>query len=607
MKKIKITTCLCILVLMKVFSQPYGHFYYLHADSKLSSGTITTNSPGFLTAGFVSTISTLGNPNFNVTKILPGNAGIIFDAEYAMQGNGDCAASTNINNCAGITVIEENIPGGSNYALAGAYNEAAFFCMLTGAGAPYSVVQFPFPIGSSAPTKPIIIGGNTAGEYYITGSYLQSNGVVRRMYLLKVTSTGLLLSSGTYHLGSWGPLRPYDMILSPYNVYSNEEIATVGAAEENQYTGYNFNSHGFFATFNGNSLLNTSFHRYGQPPLNSNSQGERFECITVSNGTGGYAIGGSSNEFGFAKTCWAVNINAAGTNFNWNWSYDGALNVLDGNAFTGILERYSNFYAEYQYYAVVNRQTNNPDYITVYRLNYLGQAFLDVLATPNELSTFSYPSSTPLTPSEGVDIGFIDNGGVTDQGITLFGNDNVPAPGRHRIGKAAFNGWDDFFCFPTLSYNQELFNSAQIYSQGVVNLSGPSVCNLFNITVTYPTPLWNANVCNVSSLTLPANLHKGSNINGINSIDKKNESFYIAPNPANDYLNVNCFIEEGNSGDILISNALGQTVKSIHLQNKFGQQTLNIDLRNENLKSGIYFVALKTGSKIYNQKLIIND
>ncbi|RZJ99237.1 MAG: T9SS type A sorting domain-containing protein, partial [Flavobacterium sp.] len=83
---------------------------------------------------------------------------------------------------------------------------------------------------------------------------------------------------------------------------------------------------------------------------------------------------------------------------------------------------------------------------------------------------------------------------------------------------------------------------------------------------------------------------------------KQNQSIFsdvhIWPNPAQNIIN----IETGNnfSGEILITNILGQQMQKCIVQN---QKSKMIDTKH--FPAGIYMVAIKSGSKISTQKLII--
>jgi hypothetical protein len=201
MKKIKLIFALGIISSM-LNAQPWEDKIYTHAGAYLSSGSIVTNyttSPGFLLAGYKRT-STANTPNFYVERTGAGgyypasSSTYSFCSTYTILGQQSCSGLPAANNCIGVSVIEENIAGGSNYALTGAYSDGVFFSMLNSSGAPISssTIFWPFPANSTNPSKPLIVASTTPDEYFITGSY-SVTGTGRLMYLLKVSSGGTFL------------------------------------------------------------------------------------------------------------------------------------------------------------------------------------------------------------------------------------------------------------------------------------------------------------------------------------------------------------------------------------------------------------------------------
>jgi hypothetical protein len=88
----------------------------------------------------------------------------------------------------------------------------------------------------------------------------------------------------------------------------------------------------------------------------------------------------------------------------------------------------------------------------------------------------------------------------------------------------------------------------------------------------------------------------------IQHIGKKEQSIFSAlhiyPNPANNLITIQS--AKNITGDILITNALGQIVEKVCIQN---QQTKTIDVKH--FSAGIYMVQLICGNQTSTQKLII--
>lgn len=84
------------------------------------------------------------------------------------------------------------------------------------------------------------------------------------------------------------------------------------------------------------------------------------------------------------------------------------------------------------------------------------------------------------------------------------------------------------------------------------------------------------------------------------------DHFSIAPNPTTDLLNIEFQSKKAINPTIEIHSILGQKIQEIspnHMANNDYQ--IEISLRDSKLKSGIYFITIKDGSKISTQKVIL--
>ncbi|MBL7917951.1 MAG: T9SS type A sorting domain-containing protein [Bacteroidia bacterium] len=90
-------------------------------------------------------------------------------------------------------------------------------------------------------------------------------------------------------------------------------------------------------------------------------------------------------------------------------------------------------------------------------------------------------------------------------------------------------------------------------------------------------------------------------LTGLN--DKNFEAtFQIFPNPATNYFDLNLSNPSNENGTVLITNAIGQVVRTIELGN---DSQLKKQISISDLQSGVYLVRTTLGSKISTRKLII--
>ena len=98
MKKIKniALSILCCCLIANLKSQPYGQRTYAHAQSILSTGSVTTQKPGFLMAGY-SPSSPGVFPNFYIDRT---DAGGLFNGmpwefayEYKINADQNCSGT----------------------------------------------------------------------------------------------------------------------------------------------------------------------------------------------------------------------------------------------------------------------------------------------------------------------------------------------------------------------------------------------------------------------------------------------------------------------------------------------------------------------------------
>ena len=87
---------------------------------------------------------------------------------------------------------------------------------------------------------------------------------------------------------------------------------------------------------------------------------------------------------------------------------------------------------------------------------------------------------------------------------------------------------------------------------------------------------------------------------------KNKEKILLYPNPSNGLVHLSHYLKETTKTKILIYNISGQLIWSRSKDKSIGELTETLNLKAIGLKSGIYFIELKTKSKRFINKLILN-
>ncbi len=597
MKKFKLIFVLSLLGLFGK-AQPWEDKVYTHTGAFLSTGSITANNsanPGFLMAGYKKT-SAANTPNFYVERTGKGgyypsaSSGYSFCSTYTILGQQSCASLPAANNCIGVSVIEENISAGTNYALAGGFSDGVFFSMLNSSGAPISssTIFWPFPANSTNPTKPLIVGSTTPNEYFITGSY-SVTGTGRLMYLLKVSGGGTFFASMNYDIAANMGMTPHGILMSPYGAVN--EVVIIGEAYDTGGNG-SFTNKGFFALFDTTSLNNNSCNVFGQTP-GSPSPDDRFQSITISNNSGGYVIGGYTNMYpsGTGGNLWTLDLISSGNSFNWNnVQFPSVYNNARG--LSGIIERYSSFYSTYCYYGVVENNSSGTD-LMVIKLDNAGNSW-----TTSINNEFHYQSPASVKPL-GACISYLDNGGSDDQGIHVFGTDDAVNGGKYFFVEATFNGAEGCSGTGLTSIPNASVGPTNINAVGVNNLTGLSSCSNFSLAQANISSIVSY-VCG-SSYTPPigGSMNKQQEITGFdkNIITKVKISIY--PNPASEKIYIK--LNHADYRSFQIFDCMGQLIKNIEPTNAL---EFDIDLNSLKIESGLYFIQATIDGLKYTEKFI---
>lgn len=135
-----------------------------------------------------------------------------------------------------------------------------------------------------------------------------------------------------------------------------------------------------------------------------------------------------------------------------------------------------------------------------------------------------------------------------------------------------------------------------------------SASNASTVQVKMPVTLTNSN----PYIQATSNTHYYSTENlsfvfpapsGINELKKDAVQFSLYPNPTNKNCFVDLDLKEIADVEISVLNYLGQVVKQSIYKTQFGKNVFELDLTT--LKTGIYFVNVKTGNNTSTKKLVV--
>jgi hypothetical protein len=115
------------------------------------------------------------------------------------------------------------------------------------------------------------------------------------------------------------------------------------------------------------------------------------------------------------------------------------------------------------------------------------------------------------------------------------------------------------------------------------------------ITVTSPT-----NIVQTSTVVM---LNRDYEYVGITENSSEVTELNLFPNPANSHFNLIFVNEKAEQVSVEITNALGQNVKKVSLENTKGVVNHNVDITN--IEAGVYFVKVNVGSRSSIKKLTI--
>lgn len=164
--------------------------------------------------------------------------------------------------------------------------------------------------------------------------------------------------------------------------------------------------------------------------------------------------------------------------------------------------------------------------------------------------------------------------GISEQGILTFTFANILLPDSN-VNEPASHGLIEFTInqHPSNTIGTEIENTAEIYFD-------------FNPAIVTNTV--------VNTIVLPTNIEENKHPNTVS----------VYPNPTNGSLRVSFNITDENEVSIALFDITGRKVNEF-IQNKSMNGNQVLDLNLSDVKSGIYFLTIKTGNKSYTNKIVI--
>jgi hypothetical protein len=606
MKKTKLLLGLCALSLLGK-AQPFtGITRYDHAgdNAVLSSGTITSNSPGFLMGAYTPTISPAG---FNLFVDKTNVFGLFgpppeFSAGYQVFASSPCAGTASqLSNCYGASVIETNQPP-NQYMLAATFDIGYGVTALDGGGnvLPTSFF-FLFPTTATQPSRALITeSASNPGYYYVVTSYLESSTNTRHMCVALIDGSGggSVCWSNIYDIGPGTSLEPTAILESPFT--TTPQLVVAGTADPSNPS---LNREGFIMDITGNCTgigSVNNFYLIGTPSSSMPSN-EEFHSIFPVTGTGYYLLGGYTDVNTTAGTSWMLSFNPTLPSF-------GAINsqILPGTPggdgpVVGVLHRNSPIFGD-EYYGTVRSSAGS----VVLKLdaNGLGSA------TPSE---FLYNPSAP-TISEPAGITHINIAGDMNEGIHVYGTDRTTFGGGETTLIQGFYNGTSGTCTDVNPSIQFTTNISSV-TNGPNSLNPTPVVNIQTGTGNCTNHLFSGTNLTYAPTQLcpftgnPPGPYAGSNARpavttGIPQQNLNTGQISIQPNPVQETLTLRYALSSQQPVKIEIFNALGQRVKAFDQPSQAGENQMNIDFNHLGVESGIYFIHTTIGQSTDKQKVI---
>jgi len=587
-------TLLCLYTNIK--SQLYtGITTYSHngTPARLSSGSIVDiNTQGFLLGGYKPT-TVLGDINLFIDKtwvdgsLVTGNT---FQGAYQVYSGGSSCSSTFTQelNCHGLSVIEIPQSSSNTYVMAASFDSGFLFSTLDINGVTVNSNYFTFPSGANQISKPLIVQSLANNNFvFVSGSF--DDAGTEYMYVLKIDLAANMSSSFIYDLGTSTRLSPSAMAISPYSS-GPEELTIVGIANTNG------DNDGFLMTVQdgSGSVLNMLMYDNG-----SGANDEILSLTVASNtnnsGNPGYVAGGYTDASPSLGRAWFLKIEPNGA-IDWT-NILGPVSGSANGAVVGIVERYSSFYADFEYHGVIQSSAG----LEVLKVGSTGTWFS---SAPKDF-IYNDPSS-PLTYAGAISY---TDASTSNDGIHIFGTSNISgAEGDFMMVQAVFDGASANCASPSIQ--NITTNGAAVTAPtstavaSVFNSGNPlGACSNFsinsNLTLSY-TP---KSIC--SSTVMPTTPVAGSNNRSslpTNLNEHNSSSCNIFPTVASDIVFVQSSSAFLTDAEITLYSEIGLVVYKTSIDPE--EKIISVNLSQQSISEGVYFLNVKSGGISHFKKII---
>lgn len=573
-KRLKQTTATLALILAATFNavaQPYGHSEYINLSTnyKLSKGFYYQNTtPGFVMGGWVAT-SLPNTPNIVVYRTMPGGGlfGSAWTKGYFVIDPG--LSPVSVSSCLEMNIIEVNA-NTSSFLAAMVNKDALYVFTIDNNGVPSGAILsgYRFPAGTTNSTKPRLLQlANT--DFVVTGSYTQ--GGTTYIYFVEFTVNGIHIASATYQLAQGVSIIPNDMIESPFNNYTPNELAVVGT--------YNNGSKdcGFIMMIDYNTFGVSWISKFDNSPASN----EKFGGI-VATTTGDYYIHGSTNSTGsispvYKPTCMSVQADAITTNWsNWYQVIGSPSPCIP----TQIVERPNTYSTLYDYYMGYT----TPAGAKITKLDPSGNLF--AIGT-NTTCDMQYSGGGTLDCQS---ISYNNNAG-NDEGMHLYGTNSN---NNFHLVQAYFNLKSNPSSSASSCFTLETAGQSTLQSTSGSLSTGPALTTTTGL-VRHPILVGHTNesvihnqVCGGDNSDILGNNQKVMSIN-----EKSSGSIKIYPSIVDN--------------EIMVENLAYFRFEVYNLEGQLiAQGSSNGRISTEKLKNGLYLLQIVTNDVVTTHKIIVS-
>jgi hypothetical protein len=559
----------------------FGIITYPQPNAILSSGkAMSAGNSGFLVSSYFPQ-ATATTANFSVDRLdvggAPGVAPTFFQNDYQITNFavGCPATAPQIVNTFGCQAIEL-VGSAASYGVVVITDVGLVYTALNSSGGVSNYGAGYFPGGIASPSaRPVLVQYTPTDGYCATSA----NGI---LYLQKIMVGSAIFSSGLGYQVVGSTLLPTAILIEPYT--GNDYITIVGYIANASAV-----QNGFFMQVNRNTFAVTTFIEYDQTagPNTDNT----FQCMTLDNTSVGgaprFLIGGNSESILCNPgKAWMLKLDRFG-GVVWSSVIDGSTNPTSGKIHA-VFQRFSTAYNRYENYGVCSTNSG----MTVYRLDKNGLP-LSIIPGTNDEFVYNAGSSNQSWP---VDVSYNNTGATSDEGMHLFGNQNVNS-GNPYFVEAYFSG--EATCEVITQINQV---DQSAVATSIVTYSTTSSLNpCFNVFVSSNSNSAYSPVCGpVPSIPTGSNLKQ---INGIKEAEFETHTVSSKPNPVKDLLTISV------ENETIINVELIDVLSRIKLEqtNENEQSYLVIDLRKLELPQGTYFVRTTTNKGTSIQKILITE